>query len=755
MTKMKKVLFLVGYFFLGITHAATLPEAVDLFQAKQYDKSIPIFQEYAKKGNLKAQSYLARIYVNGLGIKQNYDEALFWATKAAVKNDPISQGIMGYLYLNGYGGLVKDNVKAMSYYRKAADQDNTIAIDTYSQIVLQGHTKKGLDEIEVALKKDKSVSSSLVLMNLYGNGKYKPSNLHKSVPYALESIRRGASSPIWYIIDNSKYLQFTDVLNAAWLKALYDLKNPEIEDFPDYQGDLKAAIESLKPEESQEVKKMKLPDLIAKTEKFLEERKKKYGPIESVDLINEGWIQFVGQRGEVNEPLAQLLMEEGLKKAITIRRQSLINHARNNLGVLFGAAVNSNVRNERLSQVHIIDGAESEYGPDNLIWYVYEGRIDLPDEQYRALLKRYKEMEGEDHILESLGPLPTNLKNKPTQIIQYLIKKYEENPNDQIAAQIADMYEDNYSDPAHLVEARKWYEVLEKLRGEDANLRLHRMDKILAGKYVQEMPDMRNSIDELFELKIFAPPNLQALAQPTIKEERGVSGVRKPSLYALVIGNSQYQSGRLGNSVNDASLMAAKLKSFGFNVIYAPDLNRKAFMSTLMNFSEKARDADVTIFYYSGHGMQLGGVNYLLPTDMDFRSKEDIVAIDGISLNDVIRRNLPGRSKIVFLDACRTKPFKSSTAAFANHGLAPMNVPRGTLISFATKDGGVAFDGPEGKNSPYTGALATLISEKEDIAILLRNVRDDVLKATQGKQEPWEYGSLSGGKLVLSSIATQ
>jgi uncharacterized caspase-like protein len=85
--------------------------------------------------------------------------------------------------------------------------------------------------------------------------------------------------------------------------------------------------------------------------------------------------------------------------------------------------------------------------------------------------------------------------------------------------------------------------------------------------------------------------------------------------------------------------------------------------------------------------------------------------------------------------------------------LAPMNVPRGTLISFATKDGGVAFDGVGGQNSPYTRSLAASIGDKEDIAILLRNVRDDVLKATQGKQEPWEYGSLSGGKLVLSDIA--
>ena len=152
--------------------------------------------------------------------------------------------------------------------------------------------------------------------------------------------------------------------------------------------------------EAQEVQRMRLPELIAKTEKFVSDHHKKNGPIEASDLIDEGWVQFVGQRGEVNEPLAQLLMEEGLKKAIAMRQQDLINSARNNLGVLFGAAVNSNVRNKRLAQVHIIDGADSEYGPDNLIWYAYEGKIDLPDDQYKALLKRYKELTKEDHILK-------------------------------------------------------------------------------------------------------------------------------------------------------------------------------------------------------------------------------------------------------------------------------------------------------------------------------------------------------------------
>jgi len=739
----------------AIANAATVQEAVDLFQSKQYDKALPIFQDYAEKGDLKAQSYLARIYVNGLGTEKNNEEALFWASKAAAKNDAVSQGIMGYLYLNGYAGLVKDNVKAMSYYHKAANQDNTTAIDRYSQIVLQGHTKKGLDEIEAALARDKSLSSSLVLMKLYGNGKYKPSNLYKSFPYALESIRRGASSPIWYIIDNSKYLQFSDVLNAAWLKALYDLKNPELVEFPNYEGDLKASIESLKPEEIQEVKRMKLPELISKTEKFVNEHQKKYGPIEASDLIDEGWVQFVGQRGEVNEPLAQLLMEEGLKKAIAMRQQDLINYARNNLGVLFGAAVNPNVRNRRLAQVHIIDGADSEYGPDNLIWYAYEGKIDIPDDQYKALLKRYKDLEKEDHILESLGPLPANLKNKPDQIIQYLIKKYEEKPNDQLAEQIADMYEDNYADPAHLAEAKKWYEIRENLQGVDADLRLHRIDKILSGKYVKDMPDMRNSIDDLFEIKASNPPNIIALTPIAIKEkeEKVVAGGRKPVLYALVIGNSNYRSRALPNAANDSDVMAKKLGALGFKVINLSNLSRKSFLAALIDFSQKATDSDLTVLFYSGHGMQMGGVNYLLPIDIDFNRPPDIIVSEGISVNDLLRRNLPGKNRLVFLDACRTNPARIVGKISPPEGLAPINAPRSTLISFATRDGSVAYDSTGAKNSPYTTALVGNLDKEEDIAVLLRGVREEVLRLTQGKQEPWEYGSLTGGQLILSKLA--
>jgi uncharacterized caspase-like protein len=142
----------------------------------------------------------------------------------------------------------------------------------------------------------------------------------------------------------------------------------------------------------------------------------------------------------------------------------------------------------------------------------------------------------------------------------------------------------------------------------------------------------------------------------------------------------------------------------------------------------------------------------LLPTDINLDGNAAAITFDGISLNDVLREHLPGRSRLVFLDACRESPLSADRSRGAGGGLAPVNVSKGTLIAFATKDGGVAYDG-DGKNSPYAESLVSFLDEDEDIAIVLRNVRDSVLKKTGGMQEPWEYGALGGGRLVLSRLA--
>jgi TPR repeat protein len=710
-----------------------------------YVKAIPMLQQLAGEGVTHAQGLLSSMYLDGQGAEVNYSEALRWASISAIKNDPNGQRVMGFLYLKGLGGVSEDHSKAISYYKKAAEQEDPKAIQEYVQILLQGHSKEGLDLIENALIKDKSLSSALVLMHLYSDRKYKAGNIYKALSYSVESVRRGGHSGIWLIVDSARFIQLPNSLSAKWMEILIDRKDPDVVNYPNYQLELNEAIIALGASEKTQVDSMTLLELMNRTSSFLTEREKKFGPIDPYDLIEEGWGQFVGGRGLINEPLAQQLLEEGLRKAIATRNSYLTSSARNNLGVVFGAAVNPNIRNKRLAQVHVIDGADSKYGPDNLIWYAYEGKIDLPTDEFDKLLVRYRELEGKEHVLKKLGRLPVEYRNQPEKIIPYLISKFNENPDYQIAEQIADMYEDNYTDSEKLKEAEKWYQIRVSLIGSDVDDRLARIKKINNGQYFKDAPDFRNSIEGVFGL---SEPKEKSMSSVAVKS-------RKVRAYALVIGNSKYKSGGLSSPENDADVMANKFKLMGFDVTYTKELNRKKFVDVLITFAEKARDADVTVLYYSGHGMQVGGVNYLLPIDVNFKNKDDLVALDGISLNDLIRRNMPGKRRLIFLDACRTAPVKSSAAGMVNQGLAPMNVLSGTLISFATKDGGVAYDGGLNKNSPYTSSLALHISENQDIALILRKVREEVLSITRGKQEPWEYGSLTGGALVLSGLNSQ
>ena len=221
--------------------------------------------------------------------------------------------------------------------------------------------------------------------------------------------------------------------------------------------------------------------------------------------------------------------------------------------------------------------------------------------------------------------------------------------------------------------------------------------------------------------------------------------------YALVIGNSAYAgSSRLANPVNDAHAVSSKLMDLGFKVIELTDADRSKMVNALAQFSRTASDADLSILFYAGHGVQITGINYMLPIDLNLNDLTQ-APLQGISLNDVVDKYLPGKTKLVFLDACRDNPLMQVASRGVSRGLAPINVSEGTLISYATKDGSVAQDG-EGKNSPFTSALLEHIGDPDDIAVVLRKVREKVMKATSNKQQPWEYGSLTGGALVLSAI---
>jgi len=227
------------------------------------------------------------------------------------------------------------------------------------------------------------------------------------------------------------------------------------------------------------------------------------------------------------------------------------------------------------------------------------------------------------------------------------------------------------------------------------------------------------------------------------------------SAHALVIGNAAYPgSGRLDNPVNDATAISQKLRTMGFTVTTVTDANRQRLVQAMSQFRRTAASAEVSLLFYSGHGVQVFGKNYMLPTDVD---QTDVAqaTIQGVSLNEVVENFLPGKTKLVFLDACRDNPLQRTGDRSVSRGLAPISVAEGTLIAYATKDGQVASDGTGQRNSPFTQALLEHLSDPSDIAVVLRKVREKVMRATGGKQQPWEYGSLTGGELVLSAIRPQ
>lgn len=226
---------------------------------------------------------------------------------------------------------------------------------------------------------------------------------------------------------------------------------------------------------------------------------------------------------------------------------------------------------------------------------------------------------------------------------------------------------------------------------------------------------------------------------------------------ALVIGVSGYQQvPRLTNPARDADAMTALFKKAGFDAVDSRrDLGIADLRRAIRDFSAAAQDADVAVVYYAGHGIEVDGVNYLVPADARLASDFDIED-ETISL-DRVMRSLDGarRLKLVILDACRDNPFATSmkrtvASRAIGRGLAKVEPSMSdTLIAFAARAGAVASDG-DGQNSPFAAALVRNITEPGlDLRIAFGRVRDEVLKATGNRQEPFVYGSLGGDTVAL------
>ena len=710
----------------------------ELGQQENHLEALRWFELAAKKESASAYYWLGMTYLFGNQTIRNSDKGEKYLTLAAKSGSNIANFILSYIYIRGYGEIKKDKEKGYSILKELRESTSPYyALDLESDLYLDG--------VDRPKNKQKAVLTSInaIKLEIESDGEDR---INRTGPFS------GSKSIEEALLE----LNLPAIYEVAWKKFYLGEKAKDDKAY-------KYMLSLLTQKEIEQSLEINFNTLLTKTIELIEKRRDIIGPIEASDLLYEGWKQYEGQNGRINEPLAQLLTEEALKVAIRSELIELDNGmkgyykriqdlARNNLGIILRDSANEYTRNKRLGLIHLYEGKDSVYGPDNLLWANYVGEIQLSNGEKANLLERYNRRESEDHLTSSLPEVPNNIRESHQEVIKFIIEQYKDG-NDELADAIGNLFKRNAKSRDDYLQSLHWFKLAKN------QTQINIVSKILSGNYEKSLPNFTGTLNQLFEVDLVDTrgallTNLSSAFTPLRNTPLNIEkSKRKLNLHAIVIGNSAYKVKPLKNSANDAKAIANKFRSFGFEVTEVIDADRRKFRETLVNFSERSKNSDVTVFYYAGHGMQLGGINYLLPTDIDFSMPESVVTYDGLSLNDIKNRSLPGSTKLIFLDACRNNPFESTVRGNQSGGLAPVNVGTGTLISFATRDGSVALDSVGGQHSPYTQALLKHLDANEDVELMLRTVGDEVLRLTKNRQEPWKYGALSGQKVILPMLA--
>jgi len=259
-----------------------------------------------------------------------------------------------------------------------------------------------------------------------------------------------------------------------------------------------------------------------------------------------------------------------------------------------------------------------------------------------------------------------------------------------------------------------------------------------------------NKLSESNEKEETTPVSIGVKAKAKVKAKplNSREGIfEKENRLALMIGNGSYlHGGNLDNPINDVRAIKKVLEALGFTVLKFENCTQKAMKRAMDQFGRKLKSQDVGLFFYSGHGVQVKGYNYLIPTDAKLDSEND-AEYNCVRAGRVLAKmeSAGSRTNIVILDACRDNPFERSWhRGTKGRGLAFMNAPSGSLIAYSTAPGKTALDG-KGNNSPYTSALLRHI-DTPNITVLqmFQRVRSTVIEGSRGEQIPWESTSLMG-----------
>ncbi|MEN0068572.1 MAG: caspase family protein [Myxococcota bacterium] len=214
---------------------------------------------------------------------------------------------------------------------------------------------------------------------------------------------------------------------------------------------------------------------------------------------------------------------------------------------------------------------------------------------------------------------------------------------------------------------------------------------------------------------------------------------------ALVVGNAAYERGALKNPVRDAKAIAERLASLGFDVELATNVSRDELVTLIRAFGKRLSAGGTGMFYFAGHGVQVDGVNYMIPVDAEI-DEEAHVESESVAVERVLGRmeGAGNRLNLLVLDACRNNPYERGFRS-TGRGLSGMDAPRGTMIAFATAPDTLASDGSQGGHGLYTGALLKVLGTPGlDLEDTFKAVRAEVSRRTDGAQLPQEYTSVTG-----------
>ena len=223
---------------------------------------------------------------------------------------------------------------------------------------------------------------------------------------------------------------------------------------------------------------------------------------------------------------------------------------------------------------------------------------------------------------------------------------------------------------------------------------------------------------------------------------------------ALIIGNSKYQNlGTLNNTINDAKAVEKSLKEIGYKTRLVTDMNESQIRKEIKSFALDSEKASLALIFYAGHGAQVFGENYILPTDLEIPQRESDIQLSGLKVDDIIN-SIRSKIKVVFLDACRDNPalikslskgrgsYQSGLAPTKNSSMSESN--SSIFIAYSTDSGNIALDGNGASNSPFTSSLIKYIREPISIDDMFSKVTRDVKEKTNNSQKPYKYASLDG-----------